>query len=43
MLSMEEIAFQIGELHKQWITGQLSDRNYVNKVAAILRLANLVK
>ncbi|CAB4150332.1 hypothetical protein UFOVP570_24 [uncultured Caudovirales phage] len=42
-MTMEELAWQIGELHKQWIIGQLSDRQFVNKVAALMKFANLVK
>ena len=42
-MTMEDLAFQIGEFNKQWITGQLTDREFVNKVAAILKFANLVK
>lgn len=42
-MTMEELAWQIGELHKQWITGQLTDKKFVNKVAALMKFANLVK
>jgi len=42
-MTMEDLAFQIGELHKRWVTGQLSDREFVNKTAALLKFANLVK
>lgn len=41
-MTMEDLAFQIGELHRQWITGQLTDREFVNKVAQLLRSASVV-
>lgn len=42
-MTMEDLAFQIGEFHKLWVTGQLTDREFVNKVAGLLKFANLVK
>ncbi|CAB4199027.1 hypothetical protein UFOVP1336_5 [uncultured Caudovirales phage] len=42
-MTYEDLAFQIGEFHKQWIKGLLSDRDLVNKVATLLKSANLVK
>jgi len=41
-MAMEDLAVQIGELHRQWITGQLTDREFVNKVAQLLRSASVV-
>ena len=42
-MTMEDLAFQIGEFHKKWIKGELSNHEFVHKVAALLKFANLVK
>lgn len=42
-MTMEELAWQIGELHKKWVKGQLSHHEFVHKTAALLKFANIVK